>query len=50
MPWSQTGATQNNAHLGIQDKGRSIKGLVVCNHWDLEPAKWSGLGLLRTVP
>ena len=23
--------------LGLPDKGRAIKGLVVCNNWDLEP-------------
>ena len=23
--------------LGLPDKGRAIKGLVVCNSWDLEP-------------
>ena len=33
MPWPQTGATQ----LGLPDKGRVIKGLVLCNNWDLEP-------------
>ncbi len=37
MPWSKTGATQYHAQLGLQDKGRAIKGLVVCNSWDLEP-------------
>ncbi len=31
MPWPQTGATQ------YSEKGRAIKGLVVCNHWDLDP-------------
>ena len=30
MPWPQTGATQYNAQLGLSDKGRAIKGLVVC--------------------
>ncbi len=24
-------------HLGLQDKGRAIKGLVVCHSWDLKP-------------
>ena len=24
--------------LGLTDKGRAIKGLVVCNSWDLEPS------------
>ena len=37
MPWPQTGATQRHAQLGLPDKGRAIKGLVVCNNWDLEP-------------
>ena len=37
MPWHQTGATQYHAQLGLPDKGRAIKGLVVCNNWDLEP-------------
>ncbi len=37
MPWLQTGATQYHAQLGLPDKGRAIKGLVVCNYWDLEP-------------
>ena len=33
MPWPQT-----DAQLGLPDKGRAIKGLVVCNNWDhLEP-------------
>ncbi len=37
MPWPQTGATQYNAQLGLPDKGRANKELVVCNNWDLEP-------------
>ena len=37
MPWPQTVATQYHAQLGLPDKGRAIKGLVVCNKWDLEP-------------
>ena len=37
MPWPQTGATQYHVQLGLPDKGRAIKGLVVCNDWDLEP-------------
>ena len=32
----QIGATQYNAQLGLQDKGRAIKGLVVCNDFDLK--------------
>ncbi len=31
------GATQYNAQLGLPDKGRAIKGLVVGNNWYLEP-------------
>ena len=37
MPRSKTGATQYHAQLGLPDKGRPIKGFVVCNSWDLEP-------------
>ena len=37
MPWRKTGATHYHAQLGLLDKGRAIKGLVVCNCWDLEP-------------
>ncbi len=37
MPWPQTGATQYHVLLGLPDKGRAIKGLVVCNSRDLEP-------------
>ena len=37
MPWPQTGAAQYYAQLGLPDKDRAIKGLVVYNNWDLEP-------------
>ena len=37
MPWPQTNATQYHAQLGLPDKGRTIKGLVVRISWDLEP-------------
>ena len=37
MPWPKTGATQYHAQLGLLDKGRVIKGLVVFNRWDREP-------------
>ena len=37
MPWPKTGTTQYHAQLGLPDKGRAVKGLVVCNGWDLEP-------------
>ncbi len=36
MPWPQTGEIQYHAQLGLPDKGRAIKGLVVCNNLDLE--------------
>ena len=36
MPWPQTDATQYHAQLGLPDTGRAIKGLVVCNSWDLD--------------
>ncbi len=32
-----TGATQYHAQLGLSDKGRAIKELVVSYNWDLEP-------------
>ncbi len=37
MPWPPKGAPQYHAQLGLPDKGRAIKKLVVCNNWDLEP-------------
>ncbi len=37
MPWPKTSATQYHAQLGLLDKGRAIKGFVVCNIWDLDP-------------
>ena len=30
MPWNKTGATHYNAQLGLLDKDRIIKELVVC--------------------
>ena len=46
MPWPQTGSTQYHAQLGLPDKGRAIKELVVCNNRDLEPfALLNGLAL-----
>ena len=37
MNWLQTGTTQYHTQLELPDKGRTIKGLVVYNDWDLEP-------------
>ncbi len=37
IPWPQTGETQYHAQLELWDKGRALKGLVVCNNWVLEP-------------
>ncbi len=37
MRWPKTDATHDHAQLGLPDKGRAIKGLVVCNIWNLEP-------------
>ena len=46
MPWPKTGTTQYHAQLGYPDKGRAIKGLVVCNNWDLGPLELlNGLAL-----
>ncbi len=30
MSWPQSGTTYYHAHLGLKDKGRAIKGIVVC--------------------
>ena len=30
-------AQLSTMQLELPDKGRAIKGLVVCNNWDLEP-------------
>ena len=30
MPWIKTGATHCHAQLGLPDKGRAIKELIVC--------------------
>ena len=49
MPWPKTGATKYHAQLGLQDKGRAIKGLVVCNNWDLDPLDLNGLALGRPL-
>ncbi len=35
MPWPNTGATQYHAQLGLPDKDRAIKGLVLCNNWEV---------------
>ena len=35
--WPQTDATQYHKHLVLLDKDRAIKGLFVCNGWDLDP-------------
>ena len=35
MPCTKTGATHYLAQLGLQNKGRGIKGLVVCNSLDV---------------
>ncbi len=31
------GTNNYRAWLGLPDKNRAIKGLIVCNDWDLEP-------------
>ena len=43
-PWPKTGATQKHAQLGLPDKDRAIKRLVVCNNWGVEP-----LGLINCL-
>ncbi len=53
MPWPQIGATQYHVQFGLPDKGRAIKGLFVCNDWDLEPLdllNGLALGCYQTSP
>ena len=51
MPWPQAGAPQYHAQLWLPDKGRAIKGLVVCNNWALEPFdQLNGLALGHYQP
>ncbi len=53
MPCPQTGPTQYHAQLGLPDKSRAIKRLVVCNNWDLEPMdllKGLALGCYQLSP
>ena len=48
MSWPQTGATHCHAQLGPPDKGRTIKGLVVCYvvwYWSLDKRNVCGLVL-----
>ena len=52
MPWPRTGVTHCHVYLGPSDKGRAIKGFIVCNSFDVSvfgPTTWSGPTLL-TVP
>ena len=35
MPWPKSGATLYNAQLGLTNKLRAIKGLVVCRTVDM---------------
>ena len=49
MPGPQTGATQYQAKLGLPDKSRTIKGLVLCNSWDLRPLDLLNGWLVSTV-
>ena len=51
MPWSKTDATQYHAQLDLSNKGRVIKGFVVCNNWDLESLDLqNGLALVCYQP
>ena len=38
MSWPQSGAIQYLAQLGLPNKGRAIKRLVVCSNLDLDPS------------
>ena len=43
MSWPKTGATYYHAKLGLPDKGRAIKGLVVCYSMAKINDVWDGL-------
>ncbi len=50
---NKPGVTLYYGQLRLQDKGCAIKGLVVCNSWNINaitPAKQSDSMLLSTVP
>ena len=48
MPWPKTIATHYHAQLGLPDKGRQIKGLVVCYVVWLRTMIY-GMGLLTSI-
>ncbi len=53
MPWLKTGEILNHAQLKLPEKGRTIKGWVVCNDCDLEPfdlLKSLALGRNQSTP
>ncbi len=50
MPWFQTGTTQYHAQLGLPDKGRAIKVLVVYNNWDLDLLNGLAQGCYQPPP
>ena len=41
MPWPKTDANHYHAQLGLQAKGHSIKGLIVCYCWDVNDIRAS---------
>ena len=49
MPWPKTGETHYHAQLGPPDKGRAIKGFVVC--WSMARINdlWDGFMDKRKV-
>ena len=47
MPWPQTGITHYHAQIGLSNKGRAMKGLVVCSEVWLGSMK--GMGLRNCV-
>ncbi len=49
MLWPKTGATYYYVHLGLLDKGSAIKGLLICNSWDVSAFRPAGTTLLSTV-
>ncbi len=44
MPVSKTGATHYHTQLGLPQRGRVHKGLILCTSWDLEPLDGLAIG------
>ena len=50
MPWPQTGATHYHVQLGLQDKDRKMKGLVIFYSWGVGLLNGLALGCCQWSP